>query len=131
MVAAYERNTRIFLPLKLWLRVSLQWRLRTSAGDPGRLYQGSEMAASADESPGSSRRDEVDYPRMADNPGVGPSITRSAFVGTNPTDDSITSSLPVIQEAQLSARVALSFPCWPSIGPLEYGVKCGTKGLAP
>jgi hypothetical protein len=34
---------------------------------------------------------------IADNPGVGPLITTSAFVGTNPTGEVITSGLPVIR----------------------------------
>src|SRR6267378_5504846 len=40
-------------------------------------------------------------------------------------------SCPLFSSSKLSARVALSSLCWPSIGPLQDGVKRRTKGLAP
>src|SRR6267142_3308020 len=40
-------------------------------------------------------------------------------------------SCPSFRCSKLSARVALSSVCWPSIGPLQDGVKRRTKGLAP
>src|SRR5260221_4847865 len=40
-------------------------------------------------------------------------------------------SCPVFRKSNLSERVALPSLCWPSIGPLQDGVKRRTKGLAP
>src|SRR5258706_12724074 len=38
---------------------------------------------------------------------------------------------PLFRKSNLSERVALPSLCWPSIGPLQDGVKRRTKGLAP
>src|SRR5258705_6145877 len=40
-------------------------------------------------------------------------------------------SCPLFRRSNLSERVALPSLCWPSIGPLQDGVKRRTKGLAP
>src|SRR6266478_5847232 len=58
------------------------------------------------------------------------SVTAGAFVSTNPTDESIVSGL-LVRSSKLPARVTLASLCWPSIGPLQDGVKRRTKGLAP
>src|ERR1700686_4775827 len=38
---------------------------------------------------------------------------------------------PLFRRSKVSERVALFSSCWPSIGPLQDGVKRRTKGLAP
>ena len=54
---------------------------------------------------------------LAGDPEVGLSMTTRAFVGTNPTDESIVSGL-LVRSSKLPARVTLASLCWPSIGPL-------------
>src|SRR5713226_8226841 len=62
-----------------------------------------------------------------------PTVSRtdnSRFVG-NPYLIALRQSCPLFRKSNLSARVALPSLCWPSIGPLQDGVKRRTKGLAP
>ena len=47
---------------------------------------------------------------FADNPGVGPLMTTSAFVGTNPTGELITSGFPVIRKQSLRVAGLATYP---------------------
>src|SRR5258708_32179369 len=59
-------------------------------------------------------------------------VNASAFVGTNPpTRKHYFRFARLFRKSNLSEPVALPSLCWPSIGPLQDGIKRGTKGLAP
>src|SRR5260370_7372674 len=59
-----------------------------------------------------------------------PSSHSGRIVG-NPYLVALRQRCPLFRKSNLSERVALPSLCWPSIGPLQDGVKRRTKGLAP
>ena len=54
-----------------------------------------------------------------------------ADLGESREDRELVPSCPLFRSSELSARVALSALCWPSISPFQDGVESRTKGLAP
>src|SRR5260370_34791118 len=55
----------------------------------------------------------------------------SGRIVNNPYLIALRERCPLFRKSNRTERVALPSLCWPSIGPLQDGVKRGTKGLAP